>query len=43
MGFVLKRGGNYSARLAIPKALRRTLSGNNATDLIDEDSAMEVV
>ena len=94
MGFVVKRGENYSARLAIPKALRpilgqnefkkslgttskkeaellaaplvlrwkklieearidgvkakakalrRTLSDNKASDLIDEDGAMEVV
>ena len=94
MGFVVKRGENYSARLAIPKALRpilgqnefkkslgttskkeaeliaaplvlrwkklieearvdgatakakalrRTLSDTKASDLIDEDGAMEVV
>jgi integrase len=94
MGFVVKRGENYSARLAIPKALRpilgqnefkkslgttskkeaellaaplvlrwkklieearidgatakakalrRTLSDNKASDLIDEDGAMELV
>ena len=94
MGFVVKRDENYSARLAIPralrpilgqnefkkslgttskkeaellaaplvlrwkklieearvdgaaakaKALRRTLSDNKASDLIDEDGAMEVV
>jgi len=28
MGFVVKRGENYSARLAIPKALRPILGQN---------------
>ena len=41
MGFVVKRGENYSARLAIPKALRPILGRNEFKKSLGTTSRME--
>jgi integrase len=41
MGFVVKRGENYSARLAIPKALRPILGRNESKKSLGTTSRME--